>query len=79
MPLDYMLSKLRDENASDEDRKWAAEKAAPYVHPRLASVEQKVQADVTHHDAAGIDRPPRQTRDEWMDVAASARPSAQSH
>jgi hypothetical protein len=40
-PLDYMLRTLRDETASDEDRKWAAQTAAPYVHPRLATVQAK--------------------------------------
>ena len=34
-----MLSILRDERADDKDRMWAAEKAAPYVHAKLASVE----------------------------------------
>lgn len=38
-PLEYMLSILRDERADDKDRMWAAEKAAPYVHAKLASVE----------------------------------------
>lgn len=37
-PLDYMLEVLRT-STSKEDRMWAAEKAAPYVHPKLASVE----------------------------------------
>jgi hypothetical protein len=36
-PLEFMLTMMRDESASREDRKWAAEHAAPYVHPRLAS------------------------------------------
>ena len=40
-PLDYMLTVLRDEDADKEDRMWAAEKAAPYVHAKLASVEHK--------------------------------------
>ena len=40
-PLSFMLSILRDEEASMEDRKWAAEKAAPYVHPRLAQQQFK--------------------------------------
>lgn len=40
-PLDYMLSVLRDETQEPERRMWAAEKAAPYVHPKLASVEHK--------------------------------------
>jgi hypothetical protein len=39
MPLDYMLTILRDEAADLKDRMWAAEKAAPYVHPKLANVE----------------------------------------
>ena len=37
-PLDYMLAILRDESADKADRMWAAAAAAPYVHPRLASV-----------------------------------------
>lgn len=40
-PLDYMLTMLRDETAEPKDRMWAAEKAAPYVHAKLASVEHK--------------------------------------
>lgn len=40
-PLDYMLTILRDETADDKDRMWAAEKAAPYIHAKLASVEHK--------------------------------------
>lgn len=38
-PLEYMLSVLRNEDAEMKDRMWAAEKAAPYVHAKLASVE----------------------------------------
>ena len=38
-PLDFMLTVLRDEAASMDNRMWAAEKAAPYVHAKLASVE----------------------------------------
>ena len=40
-PLDFMLSVLRDDDADPKDRMWAAEKAAPYVHAKLASVEHK--------------------------------------
>lgn len=39
MPLDFMLDLLRDVEADKADRMWAAEKAAPYVHAKLASVE----------------------------------------
>lgn len=38
-PLDYLLSVLRDEAKAPEMRVDAAKAAAPYVHPRLASVE----------------------------------------
>lgn len=45
-PLDYMLSILRDESADIKDRMWAAEKAAPFVHAKLASLEHKSDVDV---------------------------------
>jgi hypothetical protein len=38
-PLDYMLSVIRDETRDPAMRLDAAKAAAPYVHPRLASVE----------------------------------------
>jgi len=38
-PLEFMLNVLQDDLASLEDRKWAANAAAPYVHAKLASVE----------------------------------------
>ena len=50
-PLDYMLSRLRDPEASEEDRRWAAQNAAPYVHPRLSSIEARAKVEV---DAAVI-------------------------
>ena len=37
-PLDFMLGVMRDDNKAVELRLEAAAKAAPYVHPRLASV-----------------------------------------
>ena len=40
-----MLSVLRDEDAAPADRKWAAQAAAPFVHPRLAAVEHKGNED----------------------------------
>lgn len=45
-PLSYMLKVLRDERESQERRQWAAEKAAPYVHPRLTSIDAKLQAEI---------------------------------
>lgn len=45
-PLEYMLNMLRDEAANKDDRMWAAEKAAPYVHPKLASTEVKHEGEI---------------------------------
>ncbi len=39
LPLDYLLSVMRDPNAEFETRLDAAKSAAPYVHPRLAAIE----------------------------------------
>ena len=39
MPLDYMLSVLRDDQADDARRAWAAREAAPYVHAKLTTVD----------------------------------------
>lgn len=38
-PLEYMLGILRDENAEPDKRYQAAKDAAPYMHPRLSTVE----------------------------------------
>lgn len=38
-PLDYMLSVLRNEDAEPRERMYAANAAAPYVHPKLANIE----------------------------------------
>lgn len=46
-PLDYMLSILRDPDKPEDARMWAAEKAAPYVHPKLAAIEHSGKLDVT--------------------------------
>jgi hypothetical protein len=45
-PLEYMLSLLRDENNEQAVRFEAAKHAAPFVHPKLSSVEAKVDVDV---------------------------------
>lgn len=51
MPLEFMLSMLRDVNQSDDNRMWAAEKAAPYVHAKLSAVEMSGSLTVNHEDA----------------------------
>lgn len=40
-PLDYLLSVMRDATVPREERVDAANKAAPYVHAKLASVDHK--------------------------------------
>ena len=41
-PVEYMLGVLRDEQADPKARAWAAEKSAPYLHPRPAPIERTV-------------------------------------
>jgi hypothetical protein len=45
-PLEYMLTTMRDETKPIALRLDMAKAAAPYVHPRLASMEQAVQVDL---------------------------------
>ncbi len=44
-PLDFMLNRMRDETADPQERLDAAKAAAPYVHPKLASIEHKGNED----------------------------------
>ena len=44
-PLDYMLQVMRDDSVEPAKRLDAAKAAAPYVHPRLASVAVGNQDD----------------------------------
>ena len=46
-PLEYMLEIMRDPTQEFDTRMDAAKSCAPYMHPKLASVEQKVEADIT--------------------------------
>jgi hypothetical protein len=52
-PLEYMLRIVRDEDADPARRDDMAKAAAPYVHPRLASVKAKI--DVSGHEAMLIE------------------------
>lgn len=45
-PLEFMLGALRDENQPFAVRFDAAKSAAPFVHPKLSSVEAKVETEV---------------------------------
>ena len=44
MPLDYMLAIMRNSKADNERRDAMARAAAPYLHPRLATVEYKAES-----------------------------------
>ena len=44
-PLDYLLSVLNNPASSPERKMYAAEKAAPFIHPRLASTTSKIGTD----------------------------------
>ena len=48
LPLDYMLSVMRDANADPKRRDGMAIAAAPYLHSKLSTVEA---SEVPHHDA----------------------------
>jgi hypothetical protein len=48
-PLDFMLSILRDEKQTQEERMEAAKNAAPYCHARLQSIEADMTTD-TYED-----------------------------
>lgn len=44
-PLEYMLDVMRDVSADRSERMDAAKAAAPYIHPRLSTVEHTGDAD----------------------------------
>lgn len=48
-PLEFMLTMLRDPAAAHEDRKWAAQNAAPYSHAKLAAVTLDGNVDIGLH------------------------------
>jgi hypothetical protein len=48
-PLDYMLRVMRDPKADAHRRDDMAKAAAPYIHPRLASLEQSVETETVQH------------------------------
>jgi hypothetical protein len=55
-PLEYMLKVLRDENANPHQRFEAAKSAAPYVHPKLASIQHGNDLDNPLNSVTDADR-----------------------
>ena len=45
-PAAYMLAIMRDELADEKRRDWAAEKLAPFVHPRPSPIDRTVNIDL---------------------------------
>jgi hypothetical protein len=51
-PLEYMLRTMRDAEADQERRDEMARAAAPYMHPRLASIEGDLNLHLHKHEEA---------------------------
>lgn len=52
LPLEYMLKVLRDEQADEKRRDAMAIAAAPYVHPRLATIDGDLNLHLHKHEEA---------------------------
>ncbi len=48
LPLEYMLQVLRDPEAPENRKDWAATQAAPYIHPKLSAVDVKSRTTHEH-------------------------------
>ena len=47
-PLDYMIRIMRDETVEPSRRDAMARTAAPYLHPRLLAVDNRVERDIQY-------------------------------
>ena len=45
-PIEYMLGIMRNEDADPKERQWAAEKCAPFIHPRPAPVPRTIEIEL---------------------------------
>src|ERR1039457_1745455 len=55
MPLDYMLSVMRGANADQKRRDAMAIAAAPYLHPKLSSVDAKLSGAQSHREGLAVE------------------------
>jgi hypothetical protein len=56
-PVEYMLEVLRDDEADQKRRDWAAEKAAVYLHPRPSATDRTVMIELPDTSTiAGVDQ-----------------------
>ena len=67
LPLDYMLSVMRDPRAPARRRDEMAKAAAPYLHSKLAPIEpaggNTINGD--NKPLIYVDRPPDETAEQW--------------
>jgi hypothetical protein len=54
VPLEYMLSVMRDETAPPERRDEMAKAAAPFVHPRLTATKVSGDKDAPLFDLSSL-------------------------
>jgi hypothetical protein len=54
LPLDYMLSVMRDANAEPKRRDAMAMAAGPYVHPKVSPVEAAKTEQLSQAEKYGI-------------------------
>lgn len=53
LPVEYLLDLMRDETRDEKTRSWAAEKAAPFCHPRPAPTPRTIEIDLP--DISSVD------------------------
>ena len=70
-PLEVMLHGMYAAyEAKDTETAVAyAEKAAPYIHPKLQAISQELSADV---NIGNVDAPVKEGREEWLAKRAAA-------
>jgi len=51
LPLAYMLRVMRDEAVDTQRRDEMAKAAAPYIHPRLTSIDGDLNVNLRHEQA----------------------------
>lgn len=58
LPVEYLLEVMRDEQADQKRRDWAAEKAAAFIHPRPSPLDRTVKLEglPSTSTIAGIDQ-----------------------
>ena len=74
-PLEYMINIVRDEKAEPARRDDMAKAVAPYMHPRLSSVEANVKGEQTIKIVSTESMPENDWETEYSDhLATPARP-----